>query len=155
MSFGLPWALLGLLAIPLLIFLERLRRRPRARTWPSLLLWRGLEQEASARRRRIEPLLVYECVAVALLSLAAAEPGITVPAETAAVVVVDVGPIMQARRGDGETAGEATERELAALPGNVRRVEVAEDLIAAVTSLDARTPRVLATARSDAVPAST
>ena len=44
MSLTWPWALLGLLAIPVLVWLDRRRRRPRATPWPSLLLWRGVAE---------------------------------------------------------------------------------------------------------------
>ena len=154
MSFVLPWALAGLLGIPLLILLERLRRRPRSRVWPSLLLWRGLADEVEVTRRRWEPLLLYECAAVLLLSLAAAGPAWSGSARGRVVtVLVDESPAMLARRGDGTTAAEATAREVERIAraldpaDELRRIPVTGDLVAAVTALDPAFVRILATAR--------
>ena len=109
-----PWALLGLLLIPLLILLERWRRRPQPVVWPSLLLWRTLGPGEAKRKRSIEPLLVMECVAVALLSLAAAGPSFAAGVGSRLVVVhLDTSPRMGALLEDGRTALEATRAELA------------------------------------------
>lgn len=111
---SVPWALLGLLLIPLLILLERWRRRPQPVVWPSLLLWRTLGPGEAKRRRSIEPLLVLECVAVALLSVAAAGPSFAAGVGSRLVVVhIDTSPRMGALRQDGRTALEATRAELA------------------------------------------
>ncbi|MHC4939712.1 MAG: BatA domain-containing protein [Planctomycetota bacterium] len=108
-----PWALLGLLLIPVLILLERWRRRPRAMVWPSLLLWRTIGPGEAKRQRRIEPLLLLECLAVALLSLAAAGPTFAAGNAPRVVVVhLDTSPRMQAKLADGRTALEATRDEL-------------------------------------------
>jgi len=108
-----PWALLGLLLIPLLLWLERRRRRPRPVVWPSLLLWRALGETVRERQRRIEPLLLLECAAVLLLTLAAAGPQFrTGVAGRLVVVHLETGPRTQARRQDGRTVLEATRVEL-------------------------------------------
>ena len=108
-----PWALLGLLLIPVLILLERWRRRPRPMVWPSLLLWRTLGPGEASRKRRIEPLLVLECLAVALLSVAAAGPSFAAGVGGREVVVhLDTAPRMGATLADGRTALEATRAEL-------------------------------------------
>jgi hypothetical protein len=108
-----PYALLGLLLIPALLLLERWRRRPREQVWPSLLLWHAVaEAPAPSRRRRVEPLLLLECAAVALLSVAAAGPLLTGAAAPAVRVLLDDGPYMDARRADGTTARAATKREI-------------------------------------------
>ena len=121
MSLGYPIALSGLALIPVLILLERWRRRPRPRVWPSLLLWRAIAEVDAPARRRIEPLLLLECAAVLLLSLAGAEPALDAGRRARTVVVlIDVGPHMEARRADGTRARDTTLRE-------VRRLEAALD----------------------------
>jgi len=111
---SVPWALLGLLLIPLLILLERWRRRPQPVVWPSLLLWRTLGPGEAKRKRSIDPLLVMECVAVALLSVAAAGPSFAAGVGSRLVVVhIDTSPRMGALLEDGRTALEATRAELA------------------------------------------
>jgi len=116
-----PAALYGLLLLPLLLLLRRWRGRPRTVVWPSLLLWRAVEQAPPATRRRIDPLLRLELAAIALLCLAAASPQVQLRGSVRRLVVlVDKGPHMRARLADGRTAAEATEEE-------IRRVEGAYD----------------------------
>jgi len=112
-----PSALLGLLLLPLLLLLRRWQARPRALVWPSLHLWRAAAGAQGAARRRIDPLLLLELAAIALLCLAAAGPALLRGSGARRLVVlVDTGPHMAARLADGRTAAEATEEE-------IRRVE--------------------------------
>jgi len=153
-SLGFAWGLLGLLAIPVLIWMERRRRRPRHLVWPSLLLWRGLPEEAAARRRRFQPLLLLECLAAGLLALAASEPGLSAGGARRVTVVLDIAPPMLATRADGRTALEATRDEVqrvrAALGtgDEVTVVETAGDLRAVAAGLDPEVLRVVASARA-------
>ena len=113
MSLLQPWALLGLALIPILLWLERRRRRPQPVVWPSLLLWRALGDAAQERKRRIEPLLLVECAAVLLLTLAAAGPQLKAGVAGRKVVVhLETGPRTQALLADGRTVLEATRAEL-------------------------------------------
>ncbi|MHC4547432.1 MAG: BatA domain-containing protein [Planctomycetota bacterium] len=152
MTLGVPWALLGLLGIPLLILLERWRRRPRLTAWPSLLLWRHVAPAEAPARRRLEPLLLYECLAVLLLSLAAAEPGWwTGRAGRRAVILVDEGPHMLARR-DDTTALAATRAELdriRAACDEVQTFRVTGDVAQAAAGMPEADLRVLATSLPD------
>ena len=75
MTFEVPLALLGLAAVPILILLDRIRRRPRRALWPSLSIWQTVAGAAEPTRRRVfDSLLLQECAAAVLLSLAAAGP---------------------------------------------------------------------------------
>jgi hypothetical protein len=146
-----PWALLGLLAIPVLILLERRRRRPRPVVWPSLLLWRGIVDQQPVERSRVDPLLLLECLAVALLALAAADPALTSAAGSSTVVVVlDAGPAMQARRADGRTALEATRAEIDRIEADTEVIVAAHDPLDVAMSLGADRTVVVATGRADA-----
>jgi hypothetical protein len=149
MTFDVPWALLGFLLLALLILLDRWRRRPREMTWPSLQLWRAVTEAPSAPRRRIDPLLLMECAAVALLSLAAAGPAIATRGEPWIYVVRDVGPHMQARRADGRTAMEATDAEIARM-GKVEVHDARRGLLEEAASMPSADLRVLATNREGA-----
>jgi hypothetical protein len=127
-TFGAGWALAGLvLLVPLVI----LHLRPRTRTpreQPSLLLWRGLESDATSvsRRPRLPPLpllLLLQALALIALVLALAEPSSgSSPRPAATVLVLDNSFWMQA---PGRLAEErrAAERIVAAAPGAVRIVE--------------------------------
>jgi hypothetical protein len=92
-TFGAGWALAGLvLLVPLVI----LHLRPRTRTpreLPSLLLWRGLESDATtvSRRPRLPPLpllLVLQALALIALVLAVAVPSSGSSKRPAATVIV-------------------------------------------------------------------
>ena len=109
MSFQAPHALWALLGIAILILVQRYRRRPRARVWPSLVIWRTVVGEATpSKKRRRDPLLFLECAALALLALAAAGPRFdSTGAGRTVVVLFDEGPHMDARRGD-QTVREAS-----------------------------------------------
>ena len=112
MSFTWPLALLGLVLIPLLILLDRWRRRPRARVWPSLQLWRAVEGLDAPSKRRVQPLLLYECAAVLLLALAAAGPVVSGAERHTIIVLLDRGPHMLAMRNDGDSAFGAHDNPL-------------------------------------------
>jgi hypothetical protein len=143
-----PLALLGLLLLPLLVLLERWRRRARPTLWPSLLLWRGAAAAEAPARRRVEPLLLYECLAVLLLSLAAAGPAWSVQRTSRAIpVLLDEGPHMRARCGDGATALEATRAEIARL-GDVE-IHPVRDLVRAAAGWPGDGYVVLATSLPD------
>ncbi len=153
MILGAPLALLGLLAIPVLILLDRLRRRPRPVPWPSLLLWRAAAAGEAPRRRAFDPLLLLECAAAALLALAAAEPALVTGRLARTVMVLrDTGPHMRARCGQ-ESVAEASARELARLRAaldagdEVREFETARDLARAAAGLPDADLRVVVTDR--------
>ncbi len=146
MTLDVPWALAGFLLLALLILLDRRRRRPREIVWPSLQLWRAVTETPSAPRRRIDPLLLMECAAVALLSLGAAGPALSTRGEPWVYVVRDVGPHMQARRADGRTALEATDAEIAKM-GKVEVRDARRGLVEEAASMPPADLRVLATNR--------
>ncbi len=114
-------------------------------TWPSLQLWRAVTETPSAPRRRVDPLLLLECAAVALLSLGAAGPAIA-SREPWIYVARDVGPHMHARRADGRTALDATDAEIARM-GKVEVHDVTGSLLEAAASMPPADLRVLATNR--------
>lgn len=149
MTFLHPLALLGLLLLPLLALLERWRRRPRPLLWPSLVLWRVAAAAEAPARRRVEPLLLYECAAVLLLSLAAAGPAWRAAGPARRVpVLLDEGPHMQARLADGRTALEATRDEIARM-GNRVDVHPVRDLCRAAAGWPEDGGVVLATSLPD------
>jgi len=157
-SFEVPWALWGLLGLPLLWALALRRRRPQHLVWPSLLLWQDITEASEATRRRWDRLLLLECLALVVLSIAAAGPVVRVGSTGRRVVVlVDKGPWMDARRRDGETAESATRREVerikAALGSQDEVVELplqSDPLRAVLASRDSGL-LVIATARPVAV----
>ncbi|MHC4134328.1 MAG: BatA domain-containing protein [Planctomycetota bacterium] len=149
MTFLHPLALLGLLLLPLLILLERWRRRARPTLWPSLVLWRVAAVAEAPARRRIEPLLLYECAAVLLLSLAAAGPAWSAGRTARKLpVLLDEGPHMHARRADGATALEATRAEVARM-GDVVEIHPVIDLARAAAGWPDDGVVVLATSLPD------
>lgn len=79
MTFAFPWALWGLLAIPLLIAIYFFRRRFRPRTVSALFLWQAPRIRTGGGRKvsRLESsiLLILEIIMAALLAMAAAGPG--------------------------------------------------------------------------------
>ena len=114
MSFAASGALWALLIIPLLILLERRRQRPRVVEWPSLLLWRALGEELGEKKRSLDPLLLLECTAVLLLTVAASGLSIEGGRGGRKVVVhLETGPRTGAVLTDGRTVLEATRAELA------------------------------------------
>jgi hypothetical protein len=118
-----PLGLLGLGIVPILLLLDRWRRRPRPREWPSLLLWRAVAASAAPQRRRFDRVLLYECLAVVLLSLGAGEPAFATASPRAPLLLLDAGPHMAARRADGTTVRDATLAELRRVDPSLRRLE--------------------------------
>jgi Aerotolerance regulator N-terminal len=99
MTLGAPLVLLALLLVPVLLILERLRRRPRQVVVASLALWREVPaavRPTASRRRARNWKLLLRIAAVVLLALAGAAPALT---ETRAsgrtlYVLVDRSPSM-------------------------------------------------------------
>jgi Ca-activated chloride channel homolog len=128
-SFGAPWAFVGLLlAIPL-VLLHLRRRRPRVREVPSLLAWRRLPAPVGASTRRLgnpaHPwLLALQLLALVLFVLALAKPHTDpgAPGQTRAFVVDDSIWIGASEAGGTrlEAAQESLGEELEALPGGER-----------------------------------
>lgn len=99
MNFGAPWALFGLLALPLIWWLHRRLRRPPDVALPSLMFLQD-EEEASAlpRARVLDAELLLAMTAAALLALAAAGPRIVhAPAHRVVSVTVSGGTAATAR----------------------------------------------------------
>jgi hypothetical protein len=90
--FTLPWALLGLLAVPALIAIYWLRNRFRQVPVSSLIFWMREQEnrEGGLRIRRLQtPLLFFlELLAIVALVLAAAGPLISSAEDTSPLVVV-------------------------------------------------------------------
>ena len=150
MTFEVPLALLGLATVPILILLDRIRRRPRRTLWPSLAIWQTVAGAAEpTRRRAFDSLLLYECTAAALLSLAAAGP--LLPGETAGrrvAVLFDEGPHMAAK-GVREASLREWERLKDALDENDRIIEfrTVDDVATAAAKLPPVDLRVVVTDR--------
>jgi len=101
--FAYPWALLGALAVPVLIGVYLLRARPQARVVPSLLVWRMVVRTHVSGRRpvlqRVPWIALLESVIIVLLVLAAA--GVRAPrvrADAALALVLDDSASMRAPR---------------------------------------------------------
>lgn len=115
-----PWALLGLLAVPLLAWLYRRRPRLPPQDLPSLVFLQG-EQAAPARpqARRVDADLVLACGAVALLALAASGP--VLGASPAPVVrVVVSGGVAAAQQGYGARVEAALQEVRAGMAPGMR-----------------------------------
>ena len=124
MIFALPWALLGLAAIPALAAIYFLRSRSRPVPVSSHMLWMDLTRARQGgrvlKRMELPLLLVLETVALALLALAAAGPHLpTAAAARPLVIVLDDSFSMLA--GDDQSprtlAARELERVLRAEPG--------------------------------------
>ena len=77
MSFGVPWALAGLAALPLIWWLHRRLRRPPEQLLPSLMFLQDEDEtRALPRGRRLDAELLLALSAACLLALAAAGPRI-------------------------------------------------------------------------------
>jgi len=116
-SLAHPYALAGLAALPVLVWLHRRRRRPVPVTYPSLLFLEAEGAEVGAPERvRSDPELWLALLAAAFGSLAAAGPAWTAgrPGRTVRVVV-DASPRMQARDAAGATSASRAEAEVDAL----------------------------------------
>ncbi|MCX5682241.1 MAG: BatA domain-containing protein [Planctomycetota bacterium] len=92
MIFALPWALLGLAAIPALAAIYFLRSRSRPVPVSSHMLWMDLTRARQGgrvlKRMELPLLLVLETVALALLALAAAGPHLPTAAAARPLVIV-------------------------------------------------------------------
>ncbi len=121
-TFLAPAFLWGLLALPLVVLLHRIRVRRERRDVAGSFLWRRA-RDAGARRPRMRPsvLLLLQLLAVAGLSLAAAGPRWNVAGPPLRVLVIEASASMAAR--DGATAPAAA--ELGNVPPDARRLDVA------------------------------
>jgi len=119
MSWGLPFALLAVLAaVPLILYLHSLRRGGPKQPTTALFIWERVLAERSLTTRlgwflRKNLLLVLQLIAAVLLIAALADPALTrfgrVSGDT--VVVVDLSASMKAK-GPAGTRFEAARREL-------------------------------------------
>ncbi len=96
LSFGAPWLLLGLLALPIIWLLLRVTPpSPRPQVFPPLRLLVGLVNEEETPAKTPWWLLLLRLLAAALLILALADPilgrGLTPPTQGPLVLVVDNG----------------------------------------------------------------
>jgi len=123
--FAAPAFLWGLLALPLVVLLHRIRVRRERREVAGSFLWRRA-RDAGARRPRMRPsvLLLLQLLAVAGLSLAAAGPRWNLAGPPLRVLVIEASASMAAR--DGPTAPAADELNDVA-PG-ASRLDVARAL---------------------------
>ena len=86
--------------------------------WPSLLIWRALGEDLGEKKRSVDPLLLLECAAVLLVTLAAAGPSVEGGRGGRKVVVhLETGPRTGALLDDGRTVLEATRAELERIRG--------------------------------------
>jgi len=107
-TFAAPVFLWGLLALPLVVLLHRIRVRRERREVAGSFLWRRA-RDAGARRPRMRPsiLLLLQLLAVTGLSLAAAGPRWNLAGPPLRVLVIEASASMAAR--DGSTAPAAAE----------------------------------------------
>ena len=88
-----PLALLSLLTLPIIVVLHMMQSRRRRVEVPSLLLWRQIPLQATARRRRrlrLTLLLLLHLLVASLIGVALAQPEITLPwtnARTRAIII--------------------------------------------------------------------
>ncbi len=88
-----PLALLSLLTLPIIVVLHMIQSRRRRVEVPSLLLWRQIPLQATARRRRrlrLTLLLLLHLLVASLIGVALAQPEITLPwtsARTRAIII--------------------------------------------------------------------
>jgi hypothetical protein len=106
MSFLNPFALLGLLSLPVIIYLHLLREHHRRAVVSHLALWSFLDHEPRGPRRRRIPLtwlLLLDLAAAALLTSAWAQPRLelALPVFDAQhrIIVLDISTSMRAREG--------------------------------------------------------
>jgi hypothetical protein len=122
LSFAAPAFLWGLLALPLVVLLHRVRVRRERRDVAGSFLWRRA-RDAGARRPRMRPslLLLLQLLAIAGMTLAAAQPRWTSAGPPLTVLVIDGAATMAAR--DGASAPAAA--DLDGVPVRASRLEVA------------------------------
>ncbi len=93
MTLLVPLALLSLLTLPIIVVLHMTQLRRRRVEVPSLLLWRQIPLQATARRRRrlrLTLLLLLHLLVASLIGVALAQPEITLPwtsARTRAIII--------------------------------------------------------------------
>ncbi len=117
MGFSSPWALVALLAIPVLVWLHRRRDRPVPVDLPSLLFLEGEDVPAEAPRLvRLDRDLLLALVAALALGLAAAGPSVALGSAARVVRVASIA---------GARAAEAVARIRAAADA-ADRVDVVE-----------------------------
>jgi hypothetical protein len=143
MSLEHPPALLALLLLPPLLWLSMARRSARETAWPSLLLWRQVASTLPPRKRALEKILLLECAALLLLSLAAASPLLRSGAmrrDVALLIDETASP---------ETLAEAARLRAALAPGDrLREFRAGRDLAEAAARLPEAGLRVVATSRA-------
>ena len=92
MIFAVPWALLGLVALPAVAGIYLLHNRSRPRSVSSLMLWtdQALPRQGgrTLQRMQLPLLLLLELFILAMLVLAAVNPHMQLGATRQAVVVV-------------------------------------------------------------------
>lgn len=142
-----PLALIGLLALPVIVAFYMLRLRRRDRPVGSTFLWAQLvrDVEANAPWQRLRPswLLALQLLIALLVVLAAARPFVEQEARVAQnlVLILDTSASMAAIDDDGpriELAREAAERVLEELPegGHVTVVSAADSAQVAASETD-------------------
>ncbi|MGH2800588.1 MAG: VWA domain-containing protein, partial [Thermoleophilaceae bacterium] len=131
-----PLALIGLIALPIIVAYYMLRLRRRDVPVGSTFLWqqlvRDVEANAPWQRLRFSWLLVLQLLIAALVVLAAARPFMTVQSDLAAnvVLILDTSASMSAVDTDGERmelARQAGRDVVSQLPANGRITVVAAD----------------------------
>lgn len=112
-----PFALVGLAAAPILVWLHRRRSRPLVVDVPSLLFLEGEPDEVLAPERiRLDRELLLGLAAILCLALAAAGPVWTGAREGRTVRVgIDTGPAMSARSSAGSTPASRAQDAVRAL----------------------------------------
>ena len=127
MSLQFPYALALLGAVPVILWLHRLRRRVPERGVPSLVPWLVLRSAEPMRRRSVPPsvLLALHVLSAVLLALAAAGPlrrGAAAPSGDVALIVDTT---LSMRAGDRWPAARAAAAEiLASAAGRVTVIEL-------------------------------
>jgi len=113
MTFLFPWGLLGLLTLPLIVYLHLRREKLRRITVPSLFLWQLLPQIPEGQRKQWLPLtfLLFLHLGVAtLLGLALSQPqwlGQLLGQEQHLALIIDTSTSMKAQDGDSTRLEQA------------------------------------------------
>ncbi len=119
MTFGAPWGLLALLALPVLVAAYFLRRKQPPRVVSALFLWRtpDLKAEAGPRFERFsrERSLLLESLAVLFATLFLADVHCGQRTQRQHVVVVVDGGLSMRAKVDGSSAAERVKTAVAAL----------------------------------------
>ncbi len=117
---GLPAALLGLAALPLIYLIHRHRDSGRPLRVAALFLWPAADAAVGQprRRRRQDPAWRRRALLAALLAMAAAGPRWWTPAAPFPLVWFDTGPTMGTLERGGSRRALAVQRLVAALTGD-------------------------------------